>query len=85
MTGAEAARTLLDRQGRYDIEVEQAQGLLSDHYDPAGRGIQLSSEVYGTSSLSAAYLTYVAAAVSSLLTLLYYLMRAGLMGGRRNE
>jgi uncharacterized protein len=33
--------------------------------------------------LNAAALTYVAAAVSTLLTLLYFLMRAGLLGGRR--
>jgi Zn-dependent membrane protease YugP len=33
--------------------------------------------------LNAAALTYVAAAISTLLTLLYYLMRAGLLGGRR--
>jgi hypothetical protein len=31
--------------------------------------------------LNAAFLTYVAAAVSSLLTLLYYLMRSGILGG----
>jgi len=35
--------------------------------------------------LNAAALTYVAAFVSSLLTLLYYLWRAGLIGGRRND
>ena len=34
--------------------------------------------------LNAAALTYVAAAVSTLLTLLYYLHRAGLLGGRRD-
>jgi Zn-dependent membrane protease YugP len=34
--------------------------------------------------LNAAALTYVAAVVSTLMTLLYYLMRAGLLGGRRN-
>jgi hypothetical protein len=33
--------------------------------------------------LNAAALTYVAAAISTLLTLLYFLMRAGLLGGRR--
>ena len=33
--------------------------------------------------LNAAALTYVAAAVSTLLTLLYFLWRAGLLGGRR--
>lgn len=35
--------------------------------------------------LNAAAMTYVAAAVSTLLTLLYFLMRAGLLGGRRDE
>jgi Zn-dependent membrane protease YugP len=33
--------------------------------------------------LNAAALTYVAAAVSTLLTLLYFLYRSGLIGGRR--
>ena len=32
--------------------------------------------------LNAAALTYVAAAISSLLTLLYFLFRSGLLGGR---
>lgn len=35
--------------------------------------------------LGAAFLTYVAAAVSALLTLLYYLWRAGLLGGSRRD
>ncbi len=35
--------------------------------------------------LNAAFLTYVAAAVSSLLTLLYFLVRSGLLGGRRSD
>jgi len=35
--------------------------------------------------LNAAFLTYVAAALTALLTLLYYLMRAGLLGGRRQD
>jgi len=35
--------------------------------------------------LNAAFLTYVAAAVTALLTLLYYLIRSGLLGGRRND
>jgi Zn-dependent membrane protease YugP len=34
--------------------------------------------------LNAAFLTYVAAAVSSILTLLYYLMRAGVFGSRND-
>jgi Zn-dependent membrane protease YugP len=47
-------------------------------------GIILAQEREGMDRvLNAAALTYVAAVVSSLLTLLYYLMRAGLLGGRR--
>ena len=35
--------------------------------------------------LDAAALTYVAAFITSLLTLLYWAMRLGLLGGRRND
>ena len=191
MTGAEAARALLDQQGLRSVPVEEVGGFLSDHYDPSSRTLRLSPEVYRSSSLSAvgvacheaghalqhatgymwlglrtalvpatqfgsylsyvilmlgfmlqhpsliyfgiglfslgvvfsmvtlpvewdassrarrlmvasgivspheqedagkvlnaAFLTYVAAAVGALLTLLYYLWRAGLIGGRRDE
>jgi Zn-dependent membrane protease YugP len=48
-------------------------------------GIVLPQEREGIDRvLNAAALTYVAAAVSTLLTLLYFLMRAGLLGGRRD-
>jgi Zn-dependent membrane protease YugP len=48
-------------------------------------GIVLAQEREGMDRvLNAAALTYVAAVVSSLLTLLYYLMRAGLLGGSRD-
>jgi uncharacterized protein len=48
-------------------------------------GIITSHERKGMDAvLDAAALTYVAAAVSSLLTLLYFLMRSGLLGGRRS-
>lgn len=44
------------------------------------------SEVPGTKAvLNAAAMTYVAAALSAILQLLYFLMRAGLLGGRREE
>jgi uncharacterized protein len=49
-------------------------------------GIVTASERQGIDRvLNAAALTYVAAAFSTLLTLLYFLMRAGLLGGRRND
>lgn len=48
-------------------------------------GIVSESERKGVSAvLSAAAMTYVAAAVSTLLTLLYFLLRSGLLGGRRD-
>jgi Zn-dependent membrane protease YugP len=47
------------------------------------QGLVMQDERDGMAKvLNAAALTYVAAAVSTLMTLLYYLMRAGLLGGR---
>ena len=49
-------------------------------------GIVTPSEAPGAAAvLNAAALTYVAAAVTAVLQLLYFLMRAGLLGGRRND
>ena len=49
-------------------------------------GIVSASEREGIDRvLNAAALTYVAAVVSTLLTLLYFLLRAGLLGGRRDD
>ena len=46
-------------------------------------GIVLQQERQGMDKvLNAAALTYVAAAVSTFMTLLYFLLRAGLLGGR---
>jgi Zn-dependent membrane protease YugP len=191
LSGAEAARIMLDREGLHNVKIERAQGFLSDHYNPLTRSLALSEGVYDSRSiaaigvatheaghavqhahhyapmwlrstlvptanigssigyfvmliglmlqasnmvligavlfsmvllfqvvtlpvefdassrakrlaleyglvtpseqqgmnrvLNAAALTYVAAAFSTLLTLLYFLMRAGLLGGRREE
>jgi Zn-dependent membrane protease YugP len=45
--------------------------------------VSTSEQQRAGSVLNAAFLTYIAGAVSALLTLLYYLMRFGLIGGRR--
>ena len=42
-------------------------------------------EVAAGRVLNAAFLTYIAAAVSAILTLIYYLLRSGLLGGRSND
>ncbi|MFZ0426639.1 MAG: zinc metallopeptidase [Acidobacteriota bacterium] len=49
------------------------------------RGIIMERERVGVDKvLNAAAMTYVAAAITTLLTLLYFLMRSGLLGGRRD-
>ncbi|MBQ2909851.1 MAG: zinc metallopeptidase [Bacilli bacterium] len=50
ITGREAAREILDRNGLNDVKVVETRGTLSDHYDPRSRAVALSSEIYhGTS------------------------------------
>lgn len=44
MTGAEAAREILDRAGLTNVPVAEIPGRLSDHYDPARRALFLSSD-----------------------------------------
>ncbi|XID96021.1 zinc metallopeptidase [Paenibacillaceae bacterium WGS1546] len=53
MTGYEAARRLLDRNGLHDVPVEPVAGTLSDHYDPIARVVRLSEPVYYERSISA--------------------------------
>ncbi|MBP1963453.1 zinc metallopeptidase [Paenibacillus aceris] len=53
MTGAQAARRMLDANGLYDIPVEAVRGTLTDHYDPMARVVRLSEPVYYESSISA--------------------------------
>lgn len=53
ITGARAARAILDAYGLYDVSVERVDGFLSDHYDPSQRVLRLSSAVYDQPSLAA--------------------------------
>lgn len=53
MTGAEAARRLLNSQGIYDVTVRAVTGSLTDHYDPRTKTVNLSEAVYGASSVAA--------------------------------
>jgi Zn-dependent membrane protease YugP len=54
MTGAQVAKTILERMGIHDVTVEQVAGELTDHYDPSAKAVRLSESVYGSSSLAAA-------------------------------
>ncbi len=53
MTGAQAARRVLDANGLQMVDVERVDGFLSDHYDPRSKVLRLSSQVYDTPSLAA--------------------------------
>lgn len=53
LTGAQAAREMLNRVGLYDVKVGLSRGFLSDHYNPATRSLGLSEQVYHSDSISA--------------------------------
>lgn len=53
LSGAAAARHILDSAGLNRIEIEQVPGHLSDHYDPRHKILRLSPEVYHSRSLAA--------------------------------
>jgi Zn-dependent membrane protease YugP len=53
MTGAEAAREILDRAGLHNVPVEEVPGRLSDHYDPTKRALFLSSDNFHGRSIAA--------------------------------
>ena len=53
VSGAWAARALLNAHGLEDVPVEEIPGKLSDHYDPRSRTLRLSSEVFRSPSVAA--------------------------------
>ncbi|MEI6652108.1 MAG: zinc metallopeptidase [Chlorobiaceae bacterium] len=52
VSGAEAARRILQRGGLGNVTIEIAQGMLSDHYDPSQKVLRLSDEVYRLPSIA---------------------------------
>jgi len=52
-SGAQVARTLLDKAGLSGVAVEMTGGNLTDHYDPRKQVVRLSREVYAGNSLAA--------------------------------
>ena len=51
-TGAQVARKLLDEARLSEVKITQAQGHLTDHYDPREKIVRLSSQVYQGSTLA---------------------------------
>ncbi len=52
-TGAQAAKSMLDRAGIHDVTITRSHGLLSDHYNPVTKSLALSEQVYDSPSISA--------------------------------
>lgn len=52
LTGAQAAREILDSNGLYHVNIEESRGLLSDHYDPRTQTLRLSSQVARSPSVA---------------------------------
>jgi uncharacterized protein len=53
ITGAEAARRVLDENGLYNVKVEPVKGRLTDHYDPRSKVVRLSQDNYYGNSIAA--------------------------------
>jgi hypothetical protein len=53
MTGAQAARMVLDQNGLTHVRIEHVSGELTDHYDPRDNVIRLSNPVYDSTSIGA--------------------------------
>ena len=52
ITGAEAARMILDSNGLQDVPIEITNRRLSDHYDPRKRVMRLSPQVYNDPTIA---------------------------------
>lgn len=52
LSGAAAARLVLDSAGLQDVAIEQIPGELSDHYDPQSKVLRLSDHVHNGRSLA---------------------------------
>ena len=54
MTGKEVAEKMLRDNGIYDVTVTSTSGMLTDHYNPMNKTVNLSEGVYGSASVAAA-------------------------------
>lgn len=53
LTGADIAKMMLQQNGIRDVKVCSVAGMLTDHYDPSKKVINLSESVYGSRSIAA--------------------------------
>ncbi len=52
LSGAMAAKRMLQMTGIYDVKIEEVAGFMSDHYDPTTKTLRLSPDVFKGKSLS---------------------------------
>ncbi len=64
MDAFDFARRLLDRQGLTHVRIEPTPGQLTDHYDPRGKILRVSSQVADTSALATRASGFAAARLS---------------------
>jgi Zn-dependent membrane protease YugP len=53
LTGAQAAREIMDAAQIHDVDIVQINGVLGDHYDPVHKRLCLSTATYGSPSIAA--------------------------------
>jgi Zn-dependent membrane protease YugP len=53
LTGAQAAREILDSNGLSGVSIEETQGFLTDNYDPRSQTLRLSPDVARSTSVAA--------------------------------
>jgi Zn-dependent membrane protease YugP len=54
MSGEEIAKKMLKDNGIYDVQVISVEGMLTDHYNPMNKTVNLSTEVFSGRSVAAA-------------------------------
>lgn len=52
ISGAQAARKILDASGLYDVEIKMIDGRLTDNYNPSDKVLSLSKDVYENTSIA---------------------------------
>lgn len=54
LTGEEVARKMLHDYGIYDVKITSVDGMLTDHYNPVNKTVNLSRDVFSGKSIAAA-------------------------------
>ena len=65
LTGAEAARRILNNEGLYNVQIECLQKDSGDHYDPRTNTVRLSYGNYNSASVTAVGVTALLDALNS--------------------